>query len=107
MRLQRIGRKNNPSYRVVVVDSRQGPKSGTFVDMLGFYEPKAGTVRIDGEKAKSWLSRGVQASPTVHNMLVSKQVIAAEKIVGVAAKKEEVSADAAQTASTASTDVAA
>lgn len=93
MRLQRIGRKNSPSYRVVVVDSRQAVSSGNFVDMIGFYEPKSGTRRVDAEKAKAWLAKGVQASPTVHNMLISLGVIAGEKIT-VQAPKKEVPAEA-------------
>ncbi len=80
MRLQRVGRKNEPSYRVVVVDKRTGPKSNRNIDQLGFYNPKLGVVEIDGEKAKAWLAKGVQASDTVHNMLVSKKVIEAKKI---------------------------
>lgn len=80
MRLQRVGRKNDPSYRVVVTDSRTGPKSGKHVDLLGSYEPKSGTVRIDGARAKEWLAKGVQASGTVHNMLVSQNIIEGKKI---------------------------
>mgnify|MGYP000954247824 CR=1 FL=1 len=80
MRLQRVGRKNEPSYRVVVVDKRTGPKSNKHVDQLGFYNPKLGVVEIDATKAKDWLAKGVQASDTVHNMLVAKKVIDAKKI---------------------------
>lgn len=80
MRLQRIGRKNNPSYRVLIVDSRQGPKSGKFVDHIGSYDPKADQVAIDGEKAKTWIAKGVQVSPTVHNLLVSQKIIEGKKV---------------------------
>ena len=80
MRLQRIGRKHNPSYRVLVVDSRQGPKSGKFVDHIGSYDPKTDHVAIDGEKANIWIAKGVQVSPTVHNLLVSQRIIAGKKI---------------------------
>jgi small subunit ribosomal protein S16 len=80
MRLQRVGRKNEPSYRVVIVDKRTGPKSNKNIDQLGFYNPKLGVIEIDGEKAKAWLAKGVQASETVHNMLVTKKVIDAKKI---------------------------
>lgn len=88
MRLQRIGRKNSPSYRVVVVDSRQGPKSGKYVDQLGSYNPRAGEVAINGDKAKEWIAKGVQVSPTVHNMLVTKKIIDKPKITVQAPKKE-------------------
>ena len=79
MRLQRVGRKNNPAYRVVVVDKRTSTKSNKFVDLIGNYNPKLGQINLDGDKAKQWLSQGVQASDTVHNMLVSKKIIDAKK----------------------------
>jgi small subunit ribosomal protein S16 len=80
MRLKRVGRKNNPSYRIVVVDKRTSVKSNNTVDLLGSYNPKMGQISINGEKAKHWLAQGVQASVTVHNMLVSQKVIDAKKI---------------------------
>lgn len=80
MRLQRVGRKNDPSYRVVVVDKRTGPKSNKNIDILGSYNPKMDQVQIDAEKAKQWLSQGVQPSDTVHNILVGQKIIDAKKI---------------------------
>jgi len=79
MRLQRVGRKNNPSYRVVVVDKRASTKSNTSVDLLGSYNPKLGQITINGERAKDWLSKGVQPSDTVYNMLVSQKIIEGKK----------------------------
>ena len=79
MRLQRVGRKNDPSYRILVVDKRTGPKSNKHVDHLGSYNPKLGQVLINKERAKEWLAKGVQASDTVHNILVSQKVIDAKK----------------------------
>ena len=79
MRLQRTGRKNDPSYRVVVTDSRNGPKAGKHVDTIGSYNPKMNMFQVDGEKAKHWISKGVQVSDTVHNLLVSKKVIEGKK----------------------------
>jgi small subunit ribosomal protein S16 len=79
MRLQRVGRKNDPSFRIVVTDKRESVASGRNIDLLGFYSPKAGTIEIDAEKAKHWLKNGVQPSVTVHNMLVTKKIIDAKK----------------------------
>jgi small subunit ribosomal protein S16 len=79
MRLQRVGRKNNPAYRVVVVDKRASTKSNKTIDLIGNYNPKLGQITINGEKAKHWLAQGVQASDTVHNMLVSQKVIEGKK----------------------------
>jgi len=80
MRLQRVGRKNDPAYRIVVTDKRTGVKSDKHVDRIGSYNPKLGTIILDKDKAKQWLSEGVQASGTMHNILVSQGVIDAKKI---------------------------
>lgn len=79
MRLQRTGRKNDPSFRVVVTDSRNGPRAGNPTDTIGFYSPRQGEFRIDADKAKFWLSKGVQPSDTIYNFLISKGVIEGKK----------------------------
>ncbi len=79
MRLQRIGRKNSPSYRVIVTDSRNAAKRGKEVELIGSYDPKAGKFLIDGEKAKQWIAKGVQVSDTVHNFLVTQKIIEGKK----------------------------
>ena len=80
MRLQRVGRKNDPAYRIVVTDKRTGPKSNKHVAILGSYNPKMDHIQLDTEAAKDWLSKGVQPSDTVHNILVGQKVIDAKKI---------------------------
>lgn len=80
MRLQRVGRKNDPAYRIVVTDKRTSVKSDRHIDRLGSYNPKLNQVQLDGEKAKEWLAKGVQPSATMHNLLVSQKVIDAKKI---------------------------
>jgi small subunit ribosomal protein S16 len=79
MRLQRVGRKNDASFRIVVTDKRTGPKSDRHVDRLGSYNPKLNQVQLDAAKAKEWLSKGVQPSDTVHNILVGQKVIEGKK----------------------------
>ena len=106
MRLQRVGRKNDPSYRVVVTDSRTGPKSGKHVDLLGSYDPKVNRVQIDGDRAKEWLSKGVQASPTVHNILVGQKIIDGKKM-NVLPKKSPIVDEAAEAAKKAAEEAAA
>ena len=80
MRLQRVGRRNDPAYRIVVTDKRTGVGSDRHVDRLGSYNPKLNHIQLDAEKAKEWLSKGVQPSDTMHNILVSQKVIDAKKI---------------------------
>ena len=79
MRLQRIGRKNNPSFRVVVTDSRNAQIRGRHVDIIGSYDARQDRIEIDAEKAKKWLSQGVQPSDTVYNLLITKKIIEGKK----------------------------
>ena len=79
MRLQRVGRKNDPSFRIVVTDKRTGPKSDKHVDRLGSYNPKMNQVQLDVDKAKEWMAKGVQPSDTVYNILVGEKVVEGRK----------------------------
>jgi small subunit ribosomal protein S16 len=80
MRLQRVGRKNDPSYRIVVTDKRTGPKSNKHIDQVGSYNPKTKHFVIKQDEVKTWLSQGVQMSDTVHNLLISRKVIEGKKV---------------------------
>ena len=70
IRLRRTGSRNQPSYRVVVADSRAA-RDGAFVDHLGHYNPRTDppTIVIDEEKALKWLRQGAQPSEAVERML--------------------------------------
>ena len=94
MRLQRIGRKNDPAFRVVVIDSHQGPKSGNHIDLLGSYNPKLNEFTVDKGRAKEWIKKGVQVSDTVHNLLVNEKIIEGKKI-NVLPKKSPIVTEAA------------
>ncbi len=80
MRLQQKKKKNEPHYRLVVTDQRNGVRSGKFIDIVGAYNPKSGSVELKKELITSWISKGVQLSDTVHNFLVEQKVIDAKKI---------------------------
>lgn len=80
VRLQRVGRKNDPSFRVVVVDSHKGPQSGQYLEMLGSYNPRQKTVSLKAERITHWISNGAQVSDTVHNILVKENVIKGKKV---------------------------
>jgi len=71
IRLMRVGKKKQPSYRVVVADSRS-PRDGRYIEILGQYQPRlepSGFV-VDDEKVLGWLRRGAQPSEQVHRLLV-------------------------------------
>ncbi len=89
IRLQRVGRKHDPSFRVVLTDSKNGPTSGRTIEILGNYDPKRDIKNVDGDKIKNWISKGAQVSDTVHNLLVGLKVIDGKK-VNVLPKKSPV-----------------
>lgn len=80
IRLQRIGRKNMPAYRLIVAEHTRGPKTGNIVEKVGTYNPKTKERTLEAERIKYWLSVGAQASGTVHNMLVSEKIITGAKV---------------------------
>lgn len=80
IRMQRTGRINLPSYRIIVVEHTESPKTGRFTDIVGTYNPRSKEKKFDEAKIKHWLSVGAQPSATVHNMFVSAGIIKGKKI---------------------------
>lgn len=70
LRLKRMGKKKQPTYRVVAADSRS-PRDGRFIESIGFYAPRAepSEVKIDNDKAVEWLRKGAQPSEAVQKLL--------------------------------------
>ncbi len=70
IRLRRMGRKNRPTYRIVVADERS-PRDGRFIETLGSYNPIAegkGDVQLDKERVQYWLGQGVRVTNTVQTI---------------------------------------
>ncbi len=70
IRLRRTGKKNQPSYRIVVADSRS-PRDGRFIENLGYYNPLTDpeTIVFDRERALYWIANGAQPSEMVERMM--------------------------------------
>jgi small subunit ribosomal protein S16 len=70
IRLMRMGKKKQPSYRVVVADSHS-PRDGRFIEIIGHYGPRQdpSVIEIDGDKALSWLRKGAQPTEQVQKLL--------------------------------------
>ena len=70
LRLMRMGKKKQPTYRVVAADSRS-PRNGRFIQILGTYEPRSdpSVIKIDADKAVEWLRKGAQPTETVRKLL--------------------------------------
>lgn len=88
IRLQRIGRTHEPSFRLVLTESKNSTKSGRFKEILGSYDPRKSNDSLNIERIKYWLSQGASPTDTVHNLLVKHRIINAKKI-NVSAKSKK------------------
>lgn len=73
IRFTRVGKKKQPSYRLIVVDKHKDPW-GRYLELLGNYNPKTKTAALKAERIKYWLSVGARASSTVHNFLIKQGI---------------------------------
>ncbi|SEJ08184.1 small subunit ribosomal protein S16 [Propionispira arboris] len=77
IRLNRMGAKKNPFYRVVVADSRS-PRDGRFIEILGHYDStkEPAIIKIDEEKALEWMNKGAQPTDTVKSLFRKEGIMA-------------------------------
>ncbi len=70
LRLMRVGKKKQPTYRVVAADARS-PRDGRFIEIVGIYDPRPdpSAIRIDNDKAVGWLRQGAQPTESVRKLL--------------------------------------
>ncbi len=76
IRLRRMGAKKAPFYRIVVADSRF-PRDGRFIEEIGYYDPtkEPSVVKVDADKAKSWIANGAQPTDTVKALFKKNNVL--------------------------------
>ena len=98
IRLRRTGARKRPSYRVVVAEAT-APRDGRYIEILGTYDPLTdpATIKLDGDRAKHWLSVGAQPTDRVVKLLAREGLIEAP----VYAKPAAAETPAAETAPTA------
>ncbi len=70
LRLMRMGKKKQPTYRIVAADSRS-PRDGRFIEIIGTYDPRQepSAIAVDNDKAVSWLRKGAQPTERVQKLL--------------------------------------
>ena len=80
IRLQRIGKKNSPTYRFIISEKGRDTQ-GKSLEILGNYNPhdKENAIKIDAERVKYWLAAGAQTSNTVNNLLLKAGIVSGEK----------------------------
>lgn len=92
IRLQRIGRKNDPAFRMVVTEKTASPKAGKYIDLVGTYNPRTKAFTVAEDRVKDWISKGAQLSPSLSNLLIDKGIITGKK-VNVLPKKSPIKTD--------------
>ncbi len=80
IRLTRVGKKKDASFRVIVIDSKRKVQAGNYLEMVGSYDPRSNTSDLKADRIKHWISMGAQPSDTVHNLLISNKIIEGKKI---------------------------
>jgi small subunit ribosomal protein S16 len=80
IRLTRRGKKNQPFFKIVVIDKRRSSTGGRAVDILGFVDPLKKRKSIDKDKVLYWIKNGAQPSDTMRNLLISEKIIEGKKI---------------------------
>ncbi len=79
IRFMRIGRKNQPSFKIVVTEKTKSSTGGRFVEEVGFYNPVTKEKVMQAERIRYWISQGAQPTPTVSNLLISEKVTEGKK----------------------------
>ncbi len=79
IKLKRVGKKGQATFRVVVNEKRSKVQ-GKFNDDLGWYNPHTNEVKLDAVKAADWMKKGAQPTETVHNLLVRTGAIKEHKV---------------------------
>lgn len=93
IRLQRVGKKHDPSFRIVLTDSKNSTKSGRYTEVLGHYDARGGKTVLVKDRIKYWLSVGAKASVTLHNILVANKVVEGKKLSAMPKKKAKKEGD--------------
>lgn len=92
LRLQRVGKKKQPVYRLIVSERIHDTQAGN-IEILGEYNPvmKEKVMNFNADRIKHWLSVGAQPSETVHNLLVKAGIIEgkAQRVVSISKKRQK------------------
>lgn len=96
IRLQRVGRVHEPSFRLVLTESENSTKSGNFKEILGSYDPRKTNEALKADRIKYWISQGALLTPSVNNLLITQNVISGKKMhASPSSKKAPVAAEPA------------
>lgn len=105
IRFQRIGRTNDPSFRIVLLEHARAARTGKIVEQLGNYNPRTKVFSIDDVSVKEWIGKGAQPTDTVRNLLIAKGILTGSKVNVFPASGRKKMAEAAAPPSSEATEV--
>ncbi len=88
IRLQRTGKRNAADFRIVLAE-KAAPVQKKFIEVLGSYNPRKKYFKTNEERLKYWIGQRVEMSPTVQNLLVSKNLFEGKKVKAFSIPKKE------------------
>ena len=80
IRFQRIGRANDPAFRIVVLEKERAAQAGNIVELLGTYNPRSKALTLNEESVKNWMAKGAQPTDSIRNLLINKGVLSGKKV---------------------------
>ena len=80
IRYQRIGRTNDPAFRIVALEHARAAKSGRVLEQLGTYNPRTKALGLNEGRVKHWIAMGAKPTGSIHNLLITKGVITGKKV---------------------------
>jgi len=90
IKYQRFSKKNRPYFRIIVTEKNNPPKSGKYVEMLGFSDPIKKISEVKKERVLYWIEKGAQPTDSVYNLLIEKGILQGKKRkIKIKLKKDE------------------
>lgn len=80
IRFQRIGRVNDPAFRIVVLEKERAAKAGNIVEQIGTYNPRSKALTLDEARAKDWIAKGAQPTGSMLNLFITKGIVQGKKV---------------------------
>jgi len=90
IRFQRIGRTNDPAFRIAVLEKERAAQAGNIVEQLGTYNPKSKAITLNKERVLHWISMGAQPTDSIRNLLINQKVIEGKKVNALPKKTVQV-----------------
>lgn len=90
IRFQRIGRKNDPAFRIAVLEKQRAAQAGNIVELLGTYNPKSKAYTLNEESTKAWIAKGAEPTDSIRNLLINKGVLEGKKVNALPKKTPQI-----------------